>query len=257
LRSIEAGRSRLGCCVAGLLIGLMAAGSASAQGLRDFVPVGVRYRPAAQATDVRRDLEEMRRLRFNVVSVVKQTQPPRLSYIDRLLAGAPYPEVLADASAETAVIPIGGTREAITLDAWSALARGARVFLFGDWVDLERNPDSLTAAAEFAEAVTRNAALYAALRPRPPGDLRIAAPAPGVEAALLQSSDAWLLVALNRTGSPRDVTISFAPEVPEAIWRNMFNGGSVSFVTGPNGTMYSRTFGPHEVVVLTIGREVR
>jgi hypothetical protein len=243
--------------VARLLIALVAVGSPAAQGLRDFVPVGVRYRPAAQAADVRRDLEEMQRLRFNVVSVAKPDQPSRLSYIDRLLAGAPYPGVLADGSEETAVIPIGGPRGAITLEAWSALARGARVFLFGDWVDLQRNPDALTEAAEFAEAVTRNAAFYAALRPRRPGGLRIAARAQGVEATLLQSSDAWLLVALNRADMALDVTISFPPEVPEAIWRNMFNGGSVSFVTGPGGTVYSRTFRPHEVLVLAIGRGVR
>ncbi|MGH9372909.1 MAG: hypothetical protein ACRD15_15400, partial [Vicinamibacterales bacterium] len=189
--------------LAGLCLISLIAGSIAAQSLRDFVPVGVRYQPDADAKARQRDLEEMRRLRFNVVTVVKENQPPILSYIDRLLAGAPYPEVLTAAAETAAVIPIGGTRDDVTLEAWDALARGARVFLFGDWALLQKNLDGLTGAAAFAEAVTRNAALYAALTPRPPGDLRIHAPEADVEARLLESSDALLLVALNRATLPR------------------------------------------------------
>jgi hypothetical protein len=240
--------------VTGALLISLLLGSVAAQSLRDFVPVGVQYQEAEDARIRQRDLEEMRRLRFNVVSVIKTDQPATLSFIDRVLAGAPYPEVLMEAGDTTAIIPTAGTRDEVRLEAWSALSRGARAFLFGSWADLQRNLEGLAGAAEFAEAVTRNAALYAALRPRSPDGLRIDVRESGVEARLLESSEALLLVVLNRASQRRAALITFAPSIPEAIWRNMFTGGSVSFVTGPDGPTYSRTFEPKEVLVLMISR---
>ncbi len=254
--------SRLAVLVATLVAG--GAGLSGIGQLRDFVPVGVRYVPAADADTRRRDLEEMRRLRFNVVSLAPsgdQGGRGRLSFIDRVLAGAPYPDVLGSADSIPAVVPADGGHGDTTLRAWRAIAGGARAILFDDWSELQRNAESLAAAAAFAEAITRNAALYAPLRTRLAtagrDEIRLSGGGTVVEATILESADALLLIVLNQGREPRKVTMTFSTDVPEAIWRNMFSGASVSFVTGPGGPTYTRTFAPQEVLVLMINTRLR
>ena len=222
--------------------------------LRDFVPVGVVYRSGADAARERRDLEEMRRLRFNVIA--RGGQPETLLFIDRLLAGAPYPGLpdpaLAPAQVPTRVSPAG-----LTVRAWSALAHGARAIVFDDWQSLQDNPEALSAAAAFAEAVTRNAGLYANLRsdawtlePKVEGHS-------DVHAHLLRSRNALVLFAINHGEAAGPATIRFPPGVPEAIWRNLLTGVAVNFVTSARGVEYARTFAPLEVVVLVIDAKER
>jgi hypothetical protein len=45
--------------------------------------------------------------------------------------------------------------------------------------------------------------------------------------------------------------------MPEAIWQNMESGAAVNFVAGPEGPIYSRTFTPHDVVVLMIRKQYK
>ena len=66
-----------------------------------------------------------------------------------------------------------------------------------------------------------------------------------------------LLVAANLTDSVQRVTLKFASDTPEAIWQNMELGGAVNFVAGPEGPIYSRTFTPHDVVVLMIRKQYK
>jgi hypothetical protein len=227
--------------------------------LPDFVPIGVRYTPARDPARLKRDLEEIRRLHFNVVEVPSGEAGRTLNFVDRLIAGAPYAGLPDPDAYRPAVIATTGGGADVTLRSWTALARGARAFVFDDWSRLSRRAEALAAAAAFAEAVTRNAALYSRLRPGGSGNgrLRTDAPAGLFEARLLHSADALLLVALHHGRSSRDVTIAFPSQVPGAIWRNMQTGASVNFVAGPDGPTYTRTYAPREVVVLLINTLVR
>ena len=229
----------------------------AAQELGGFMPVGVRYRPARNAATQRRDLEEMRRLHFTVVAVLRSDkQAAELHYIDRMLAGAPYSRIDAATAGVASVIAAADGPET-TARAWSALARGARVILFGDWTVLQRNQAAKEAAAGFAEAVVRNATLYAPMRPRVKTGVTVS-PQPGdVRAAMLESPDALLVIAINDASTPRKAVLTLASDVPEAIWQNMITGTTLSFVTTPEGSTYTRTFAPKEVVVLMINKRVR
>jgi hypothetical protein len=233
----------------------MRAGSAPA--IDAFVPIGVHYRPAADAAAVRRDLEAMRRLHFNVVAIRRRDGQPALNYIDRMLAHAPFPgaEPFAGETPSTIAIADGpGT----TLQAWRALARGSRVILFGDWAALQRNTGARQAASAFAEAVGRNAALYAPMRPRQsPGDVRVSPETGDIEAATLESPDALLVIAINRAAAARRVVLTFSNDLPEAIWQNMSTGATVSFIMTSEGPTYSRTFRGREVLILMINKRVR
>jgi hypothetical protein len=78
-----------------------------------------------------------------------------------------------------------------------------------------------------------------------------------VDARFLESADAMLLVAINYGSSPRRVTFTFAPDVPEAIWQNMETGAAVNFVQGTDGPTYAHTFGGQDVIVLVRGKRLR
>jgi hypothetical protein len=236
--------------------------AAPPQTLGAFVPVGVRYRPPADAKARQRDLEEMRRLRFNIVLLVHESKTgSRLAFIDRILAGAPYPDVPEFPGNTPALIPIREDAGETTLRAWTAFGRGARVLLFDDWAALQRHPRALAAAAAFAESVTRNASLYAPLRPRPPKegqhDVRVAGTGRSVAVSILESADAIVIVAVNNASVPQKSVITFSPEMPEAIWQNMMTGATVHFVTRAEGPTYTRTFAPREVLVLMINTRLR
>lgn len=227
-----------------------------------FIAVGVTYRPPPGADARRRDLDEMRRLRFTLVRLAgSRTSGSRLAFIERLLANAPFPDVEGFADDAAVMIPAGVEADEITLRAWSALGRGRRIILFDDWAALGRRPAALSAAAAFAEAVTRNAGLYAPLRPRvtrrgaPP--IRVTGDGRSIEVHVLESSSAIVIVAVNTARAARKATITFPPDMPEAIWQNLATGATVHFVTGAEGPAYTRWFGGHEVLVLMINTRVR
>jgi hypothetical protein len=252
-----------------LLAGLLAvsmtwppAAATPQAGLENFVPVGVRYRPAEDAQARERDLREMQRLHFNVVSIPGSGEDSGgLSFINRLLARAPYTRVPAFEG--DAPVFVANPRDAAetTLSAWAAVAGGARVIIFDDWAELQRSGDVLAAASAFAEAVTRNAPLYASLRPRTPKratrDVRIAGGGNDVEATILESPVAFLVIGLNRGRVAHTATMTFSSDLPEAIWQNMTTGNTLSFVTRTNGPTYTYKFAPKEVLILMINKRLR
>ena len=227
-----------------------------------FIAVGVAYRPPAGAAARRRDLDEMRRLRFTVVRLAGgRSSASRLAFIERMIANAPFPDLEGFADDAAVLIPAGLEPDEIALRAWSALGRGRRIILFDDWAALGRRPEALAAAAAFAEAVTRNAGLYAPLRPRvarpgaPP--IRVTGEGRSIDVHVLESSTAIVIVAVNNARAARKATITFPPDMPEAIWQNLATGATVHFVTGPDGPAYTRAFGGREVVVLMINTRLR
>jgi hypothetical protein len=241
----------------------------AAQRLDDVVPVGVHYVPDADPARRRSDLEEIRRLRFNVVAL--STGSPtdmELGIVERLLAGAPDARIRASGIATIAGQELA-TAEHVRQAAWYAISLGARGVIFGDWKALAGNAGALTAAVEFADHVSRNAALYAPLRPRvgrpgPPGspgspgspDVVVAGGDPRITARFLESYDALVFVAINHDpAAAHEVTFTFSPEMPEAIWQNMLTGAAVHFVAGPAGPAYTRTLAPRDVLVLMIRKK--
>ena len=139
--------------------------------------------------------------------------------------------------------------------AWTSLAYGARAVIYEDWNALQKNDTALGAAAAFADTLARNAALYVPLRRvEATGDraFTIDGGQDKVEAHWLESPDALLLIAVNHAAEPTDVTLTFAPAIPEAVWQNMLTGNAVNFVAGPTGPVYKRTFAAREVLVLMI-----
>lgn len=251
--AVASGRRSAEASLALALAAAVSAATAVDAQLRDFVPVGVVYPSGEDAARERRDLEEMRRLRFNVIARGRDTTP--LLFIDRLLAGAPFPG-LPDPGLRTAHISTRSSPGGITVRAWNALAHGSRAIVFDDWAVLQDNPDALSAAAAFADAVTRNAGLYANLQPSSgTGPAPRVEGGPEVHAHLLRSRDALVLFAINHSEAAQTATIRFAPGVPEAIWRNLLTGAAVNFVTTARGVEYPRTFKPLEVVLLVIDAE--
>jgi hypothetical protein len=231
-----------------------ATGTAAIQETLDFVPVGVRYDLDPDPARRRTDLENMRRLRFSVVVPGEPTGS--MARIDRLLAGGQESRITVQES-EVGTIRIEQLTEpdSVREAAWARLAYGARAVIFEDWNALQKNDTALGEAAAFAETLARNPALYVPLRRvESTGDraFTIAGGRNQVEAHWLESPDALLLVAVNHSVEPRDVTITFAPAIPEAIWQNMLTGSAVNFVSGPTGPVYNRTFAAREVIVLMI-----
>jgi hypothetical protein len=78
-----------------------------------------------------------------------------------------------------------------------------------------------------------------------------------VEARFLESADALLFVAINHGSTPRNVTFTFGPDVPEAIWQNMESGAAVNFLQGAEGPTYTRTLAGRDVMVLVRGKRLR
>jgi hypothetical protein len=139
--------------------------------------------------------------------------------------------------------------------AWTRLSARAVGVIFDGWQTLQQNDGALAEAASFAEVLALNPALYAPLRRVDgTGDRAIAIDGgqDDIEARWLESPDALLLIAVNRAAAPREVTLTFSPAVPEAVWQNMLTGTSVNFVAGPTGPTYQRRFSAHDVLVLMI-----
>jgi hypothetical protein len=78
-----------------------------------------------------------------------------------------------------------------------------------------------------------------------------------VEARLLESASALLLIAINHDDRPQKVTMTFPADTPEAIWQNMETGTSVDFVAGPEGPTCTHAFGARDVLVLMIKKDLR
>ena len=88
-------------------------------------------------------------------------------------------------------------------------------------------------------------------------DVRVDAGPSVIDARFLESAAALVLVAVNLTPSVHRATMTFSHEMPEAIWQNMETGGAVNFVASADGPTYSRTFTPHDVVVLMIRKQYK
>jgi hypothetical protein len=236
--------------------------AAAGQLATDAVGVGVRYEPNPDPARRRTDLENMRRLRFTIVVLGKDTGAAtrELTAIDRLLAGDL--RAAAVPAAELGVVPVSSrlAPESVREAAWTQLGFGKRAVIFDDWQALQENEGALAEAAAFAESLARNPALYAPLRPARAAGTRAFTIEGGqntVEANWLESDDALMLIAVNHAAEPREVTLTFNLAVPEAIWQNMLTGGAVNFVAGPNGPFYQRTFGPRDVLVLMIRKRLK
>lgn len=230
----------------GVLLLVASVGLAAQAPAAPFICVGVVEERPGDA-----GLAELRKLRFTVVA---RPDPdgarPRVYRIPPAGSTAQPQQIACDG---LDILSVREDTQAATLrrDAWIAIGRGLRGVVFDGWTTLRRNPDALGAAAAFADVVTRNAALFAPLRPSPRA-VRIEAATPDVFARFVESADAIVLVAANLTGTEQRVTLTFAPETPEAIWQNMEHGGAVNFVAGPEGPLYTRVFPPHDVIVLMI-----
>lgn len=234
-----------------------------AQPAAPFVPVGVRHKAGADRAEGHQAFLEMNRLRFTIVEFAGTGEPSasrEIARLDRLLAGATDERVPLDGLHSIVVSDLTGGSE-VWQAAWSAIAQGHRGVVFEDWASLSGNADARSAAAEFAGHMSRNAALYAPLRPREaPGrpDVTIAGGNSHLEVAFLESTEALVMIVLNtHTTEPQSATLTFAPEMPEAIWQNMITGGAVNFVAGPKGPTYTPALEPSGVLVLMIRKTWR
>jgi len=88
-------------------------------------------------------------------------------------------------------------------------------------------------------------------------EVRIDGGAGLVETRFLESSRVLMLIGLNHSSSAARVTMTFKPDVQEAIWQNMETGAGVNFIAGPSGPTYTYWFRPRDALVLMIRKDVR
>ncbi len=179
----------------------------------------------------------------------------RLSLQPGILRIVRHSAALDAPPARITVRPGSGPEARLTM--WSQIARGARAISFtgtGGTLSAE-----LLALGETAGVISRNQALFAPLRPRNGGVTSIAADGggPAVDVKLLESAEALMIVGLNYGPAPRKATITFAADIPEAIWQNLETGTSVSFVMSKDGPVLEYTFGPRDALVLMIRKKLR
>jgi len=193
---------------------------------------------------------------FYAVDVTSSSRPPAGCGV---AANDYYAALLADATSvrdarsvitdqwlfETSIDPA-----VVRLDAWTALSRGARGFMFAARSE---------ASAAFARVVTRNPALFAPLRLRREltPEVRVDGGSGTVDATFLESADVLMLIGLNHSANVVRVTMSFTPDTQEAIWQNMETGTSVNFVAGADGPSYTHTFAARDALVLMIRKSIR
>jgi hypothetical protein len=238
----------------GFVLALAAALLFSALGQRQepFMPVGVRI--DSRTALASHELENLRSLRFNIVEFPNQSGSRSIATISQLL-GEPQPHVVAVPQPAILPVPTNATGADVRLLAWQSVANGARAVIFSDWTALKDNAATRRAASDFADNLTRNAALYVPLLPRTGPPLVRVERGRGVTATFLESADALVLIATNPSGSEQRATFTFAPEIPEAIWQNMESGAAVNFVVSGEGPYYERTFPPKDVLVLMIRKK--
>jgi hypothetical protein len=233
--------------------------AAARQRAPSFVPIGIVVDSAAAWA--RHELVELRKLGFTVLgdpepgtAVPGRIRVHALPARDALPGAALTP--IAPGGIELVRVPAHASAARVRQDAWTLIAQGARGVLFDGWTTLQANPDALRAAAEFADVVTRNAALFGPLAASARA-VRTTPASPDIFARFVESQDAIVLVAANRTASEQRITLHFSSETPEAIWQNMESGAAVDFVAGPDGPIYTRTFPPHDAVVLMIRKKYK
>jgi hypothetical protein len=138
---------------------------------------------------------------------------------------------------------------------WTAIARGARGISFDD--GMNGKSEGMRAIGELAGVVTRNQALFGPLRHSEARSTVAVEGDQGIEVHILESSEALVILALNQNHAAVKASITFAPEIPEAIWQNLEEGTSVSFVMGKDGPVMTHAFAPRDALVLTIRRRPR
>jgi beta-galactosidase len=187
-------------------------------------------------------------------------------------------EMIVDASAEGPLAPLAGKRvpgpafaEHLELTGQGArvLARfpsadgpgdpaivmseygRGRAILIGSFPSaaFEAEPEKSRAAGDLLAAL----ASIAGIAP----DIRIEGGAGTVEARILESDEAMLVIGINHGDTAQKVTMTFGSDMPEAIWQNMETGASVNFVAGPQGPTYEYSFRPRDVLVLMIRKTLR
>lgn len=169
---------------------------------------------------------------------------------DMFATGAkPLRSTAPDASVTTSAILPGGRRG--ESDVMVATYGSGRAFLISLRLAAAggRNADGRRRVHDLLQRV------FAAAGAKP--EVRIDGTGGLVEARVLESADAMLLVAMNYGSTPRKVTFRFGPDVPEAIWQNMESGAAVNFVQGADGPTYTRTFAGRDVMVLVRGKRLR
>lgn len=202
------------------------------------------------------------------VVVVVLPQPPAwapgggassfVEYASRRLSLNPSVlRVVLDSSAvQASRIEVGVSAPAARVAFWAALARGEKALSF-----ISANGDLrvVLPLGETAGVVTRNPALFAPLQPRETGVGAVSSGGGGasIDVKLLESSQAILIVGLNYAPAPRTATITFAPDIPEAIWQNLETGTSVNFVMTEKGPVLEHLFAPRDALVLMIRKTLR
>ena len=235
---------------------LVAAVPAATQRLEPFIPVGVVAGPSDDVLVDRQDVLSLAKRRFNVIARRDDSGELHLTRLADSREPPQSPPPIP--STGVTVVPASGGWRELRRDAWHAIARGARGVLF-EASAFMRNEDALEAASQFADNITRNAALFAPLRPREStGDVRVVdVPAGTIDARILESNAALVLIAVNQTPNVQRATLKFSSEFPEAIWQNMETGGAVNFVAAPEGPTYTRTFTAFDVIVLMIRKQYK
>jgi hypothetical protein len=238
---------------------LVAAGPAATQSFQPFIPVGVVVPLADGVLPDPRDLQSFSKSRFNVVaSRDAATRELRVNRIVVPLPPDPAKQLVPIPTAGVAVVSAETSSREIRFDAWHAVAKGARGVVFDPAEALRQNEEALDAASAFADNLARNAALFAPLRPRADGnDVRVEGAVAAIDARFLESSVAFVLIAVNQTPDVHRVTLKFSSDFPEAIWQNMETGAAVNFVASKDGATYTRTFTPFDVIVLMIRKQYK
>jgi hypothetical protein len=236
---------------------VVAAVPAATQSLQPFIPVGIVVGSSGGVLPDRRELQRLAKMRFNVVAFRdEKTRDLRVVPLTALMD--PGREPMPIPSAGLASVTTFRSAREVRLNAWHEVAKGARGILFDPGMPYTQKEDALDAAAEFADNITRNAALFAPLRPRESAtDVRIEGAPGAIDARFLESNVALVLIAVNPTPDTHRVTLKFSSDIPEAIWQNMETGAAVNFVASADGPTYTRTFTPFDVIVLMIRKQYK
>ena len=219
--------------------------------------IGVAYSAPATVPDavVTSDLREMRRAGYNIVFVEDPRSRDRLGEA-AIAERIPIIDAVPD---ESVRVKVGSGPVAVAearLAFWDAIAGGTRSVVFE--AAGRRFTQELRALGESAGIITRNQALFMPMRPRASGVRSIEGEGAGVvDVKMMESRDALMIIAISRAPLPRAVTITFLPEIPEAIWQNMESGTSIDFVMGKAGPVFDHTFAPRDALVLMIRKRFR
>lgn len=219
--------------------------------------VGVAYSAPPGVPDpvVISDLRAIRRAGYNILFVEDPASRDRLGEA----AIAERIAIIDGVPPESVRIAVGAGSPAISaarLAFWRAIAAGARSAVFE--APGRRLTQELRVLGETAGIVTRNQALFMPMRPRATGVRSVDEDGSrSVEVKLMESRDALLIIALNQAPVPKKATITFEPDIPEAIWQNMESGTSIDFVAGTNGPVFEHTFAQRDALVLMIRKRFR